>query len=196
MLAALEGRYDEAQQGWQAALELDQDCLQARLNRDLLQVELELAGPYPQPEPTPSSGRDSFTPLPAPRSPIRVAILSFLFNWPSTGGGKMHTAGLAQFLARAGYEVKHYLARYPAWRIGRVTDELISPSEALAFDEASWDDETDAGSARLAGLFSPATSSPSSTFPGLWGACAACSTCGDGGRGPAWPSDPETTRSA
>ena len=28
----------------------------------------------------------------------RVAVLSFLFNWPSTGGGNMHTAGLVDFL--------------------------------------------------------------------------------------------------
>ena len=70
--------------------------------------------------------------------PIRVAILSFLFNWPSTGGGNHHTAELAQFLARAGYEVKHLFARYPGWGIGRVTDELISPSEAIEFDESCW----------------------------------------------------------
>ena len=70
--------------------------------------------------------------------PVRVAILSFLFNWPSTGGGNHHTAELAAFLARAGYEVKHFFARYPGWGIGRVTDALISPSEAIAFDDSSW----------------------------------------------------------
>jgi hypothetical protein len=69
---------------------------------------------------------------------VRVAILSLLFNWPSTGGGNHHTAELAAFLARAGYEVKHYFAQYPGWGIGRVTDALISPSEAIAFDDASW----------------------------------------------------------
>jgi len=160
VLAALEGRYDEAQQGWKGALELDQGCLQARLNRDLVQAELELAGPHPQPEPAASNGTDSPNPHPPARTPIRVAILSFLFNWPSTGGGNMHTAGLAQFLARAGYEVKHYYARYPAWGIGRVTnDEYLRgaepetfgqdtggvgdprrtpASEALEFDEPSW----------------------------------------------------------
>jgi len=167
VLAALEGRYDEARQGWQAALKLDQDCVQARLNGDLVQAELKLAGPRPHPEPTRSNGTDSPAPHPKPSSPIKVAILSFLFNWPSTGGGNLHTAGLAQFLARAGYEVKHFFARYLAWGIGRVTDELIGPSEALEFDEASWNDETAAGSARRAGLSSPATSSPSSTLPGL-----------------------------
>ena len=69
---------------------------------------------------------------------MRVAILSFLFNWPSTGGGNHHTAELAAFLARAGYEVKHFFAQFPGWGIGRITDALISPSEAIAFDDASW----------------------------------------------------------
>ena len=50
----------------------------------------------------------------------------------------MHTAGLACFLARAGYDVRHFYAHYPGWGIGRVTDELISPSEAITFDEAGW----------------------------------------------------------
>ena len=67
-----------------------------------------------------------------------MAILSFLFNWPSTGGGNHHTAELAAFLARAGYEVKHFFAQYPSWGIGRITDALISPSEAIAFDDSSW----------------------------------------------------------
>ena len=69
---------------------------------------------------------------------MRVAVLSFLFNWPSTGGGNHHTAELAKFLALDGYDVKHYFARYPGWGIGQVTDELISPSEAIEFDESTW----------------------------------------------------------
>jgi hypothetical protein len=54
---------------------------------------------------------------------VRVAVLSFLFNWPSTGGGNMHTAGLVEFLGRAGYGVRHFYARYPAWGIERVVAE-------------------------------------------------------------------------
>jgi glycosyltransferase involved in cell wall biosynthesis len=73
-----------------------------------------------------------------PKSPVRVAILSLLFNWPSTGGGNHHTAEMAHFLGRAGYDVKHFFARYPAWGIGRATDALISPSEPIAFDGSSW----------------------------------------------------------
>ena len=69
---------------------------------------------------------------------MRVAILSFLFNWPSTGGGNHHTAELAKFLAKAGYEVKHVFAEFPGWDIGKITDILISPSEAIPFDDASW----------------------------------------------------------
>ena len=91
-----------------------------------------------------SFGRTDMLARTEPRPPgslertIRVAILSFLFNWPSTGGGNHHTAELAAFLARAGYEVKHYFVRYPGWGIGRVTDELISPSEPIEFDEPGW----------------------------------------------------------
>jgi len=70
--------------------------------------------------------------------PIRIAVLSLLFNWPSTGGGNMHTAGLVEFLKRAGYEVRHYFARYPAWGIGRVSAEGLVAGEAIEFDEASW----------------------------------------------------------
>ena len=39
-LAALEGRVDEALAGWRAALEIDPDCLMARLNRDLIEAAL------------------------------------------------------------------------------------------------------------------------------------------------------------
>jgi glycosyltransferase involved in cell wall biosynthesis len=69
--------------------------------------------------------------------PTRVAILSFLFNWPSTGGGNVHTAELALFLNRAGYDVRHYYARYAPWGIGRVHDTPY-PSHALAFEEGDW----------------------------------------------------------
>jgi len=46
-------------------------------------------------------------------------VLSLLFNWPSTGGGSMHTAGLVGFLGRDGYDVLPFFARYPGWGIGR-----------------------------------------------------------------------------
>ena len=39
-IAAMEGRFDEARAGWQAALEIDPDCLMARLNRDLIEAEM------------------------------------------------------------------------------------------------------------------------------------------------------------
>ena len=35
----------------------------------------------------------------------------------------MHTAGLVEFLGRAGYDVRHFYARYPAWAIGWVKDD-------------------------------------------------------------------------
>lgn len=56
--------------------------------------------------------------------PVRVAIISFLFNWPSTGGGIVHTVELASFLQRDGYEVVHFYAQNSDWGIGQVTGHL------------------------------------------------------------------------
>jgi len=50
----------------------------------------------------------------------------------------MHTAGLVEILKRASYEVRHYFAGYPAWGIGRVSGDGLVASEAIEFDEASW----------------------------------------------------------
>ncbi|MEX0717770.1 MAG: glycosyltransferase family 4 protein [Planctomycetaceae bacterium] len=68
--------------------------------------------------------------------------MSFLFNWPSTGGGIVHTVELAQFLARAGYEVRLIHARHEPWRIGIVDESCPYPVETLDFDEADWTPET------------------------------------------------------
>ncbi len=42
VMAAMDGRFDEARAEWKAALEVDQDCLVARLNRDLVEAEISL----------------------------------------------------------------------------------------------------------------------------------------------------------
>jgi hypothetical protein len=155
-------------QHWREVVEVDPDCLLARLNRDLIESEVSLAtvqDDLGELKLAPAPGMPAFSPAPSattpggsapqmarlePRppqtvcphrmhgGPVRVAILSFLFNWPSTGGGNHHTAELAKFLARDDYEVKHYFAHYPIWGIGRVTDELISPSEPIEFDDPGW----------------------------------------------------------
>ncbi len=136
VLAVMDGRIDEAIQGWERAIEADRTLLPARLNRDLINAELAL-------------GRTGGEPILAPKRtaisqpgdtecPVRVAILSVLFNWPSTGGGNIHTVELARFLACAGYAVRHFHARYDGWQIGQVEDDLPVDSEALEFDQASW----------------------------------------------------------
>jgi hypothetical protein len=40
VMAAMEGRFDDARTGWRTALEIDKDCLLARLNRDLVEAEI------------------------------------------------------------------------------------------------------------------------------------------------------------
>ena len=42
-----------------------------------------------------------------------------------------------RFLTRAGYEVRHFYARYPDWGIGKVSEPLAA-SEAIEFDAAGW----------------------------------------------------------
>ncbi|WP_339910226.1 glycosyltransferase family 4 protein [Symmachiella dynata] len=70
--------------------------------------------------------------------PVKVAIVSLLFNWPSTGGGNVHTQELVKFLARAGYEVRHYFARFAAWGIGQIRAELSPQHIALDFSDEHW----------------------------------------------------------
>lgn len=70
--------------------------------------------------------------------PFRLAIVSLLFNWPSTGGGIVHTAELAEFLSRDGVEVCHFYAVYKPWSVGGVTEPLPYNSCSIQFDERGW----------------------------------------------------------
>ena len=69
---------------------------------------------------------------------FRVAVVSLLFNWPSTGGGIVHTAELIRFLAEAGYDVCHFFAVFEDWGVGKVTSHLPYPAVAIEFHEAGW----------------------------------------------------------
>jgi glycosyltransferase involved in cell wall biosynthesis len=132
VLAAMKGDLAAAEQQFRSALEIDADCALASDNLALLQKDraaVSVTGSRP-------AGAHSQEETVAMR-PTRVAILSFLFNWPTTGGGNVHTAELALFLNRAGYDVRHYYARYSPWGIGRVHDTPY-PSHALAFEESDW----------------------------------------------------------
>jgi glycosyltransferase involved in cell wall biosynthesis len=68
----------------------------------------------------------------------KVAILSLLFSWPSTGGGTVHTAELGTFLSRAGYDVRHIYAQYAGWGVGNVAEPLPVAMEPLEFHAAHW----------------------------------------------------------
>ena len=75
-------------------------------------------------------------------SSIKIAILSFLLTWPSTGGGIDHTVELTNFLSKAGYRVRHFHARYDPWGIGRIDGNSPLTTTSIAFDEASWNAAT------------------------------------------------------
>ena len=126
-LAFLGGEHDAALKGFDQALAIDPNCEPARKNLAFLQSEEEESEPLPPDE--------AFV---GGSVPIKVAILSFLFNWPTTGGGNVHTQELAIFLGRAGYDVKHFYVDYAGWGIGNVQEALPYPNERLHFAESEW----------------------------------------------------------
>jgi len=71
-------------------------------------------------------------------APFRLAIVSLLFNWPSTGGGIVHTAELAEFLCRDGMDVCHFYTVYEPLAVGGVSEPLAYNSCAIQFDEFGW----------------------------------------------------------
>lgn len=131
-LAAYGGDHVEAHHGFLTALGLDPDCQAARLNLAVLEADM---GALPASQTRPP--KDLIASRPGGDS-VRVAILSFLFNWPSTGGGIVHTVELAQFLQAVGYEVQHVFARFEPWGIGQVSQSLPYSNVALEFDESNW----------------------------------------------------------
>src|SRR5262249_60257203 len=127
---ALRGERDTAATGFQAALALDSACVNATQNIALL----EEVRPTEDLEDAKSLLATSST---AP-SRIKVAVISLLFNWPTTGGGNVHTAELTQFLAAGGYEVRHFHAAFEPWGIGVVTSATPFPSEPFRFFDFEW----------------------------------------------------------
>lgn len=122
-LDLLAGEDSRGRERFQEALALDPDCAAACANRALLVPSEEQATTDGQVE---SADGDA---------PTKVALVSFLFNWPSTGGGIVHTVELAQFLSAAGYDVRLYAPEYAGWGIGQVGDDCPVPVELIRFDE-------------------------------------------------------------
>ncbi|QDV48432.1 glycosyltransferase family 4 protein [Gimesia fumaroli] len=68
----------------------------------------------------------------------KIAIVSFLYNWPSTGGGNIHTTELVQFLEQFGYEVQHFCVRHDPWQIGQIESGAPIQSQILNFSPEEW----------------------------------------------------------
>ncbi len=128
----IEGKPDEAIRGWQRALALDAHCEPARKNLSSLNGEVAKSS-----QPTTSTTDSGEKLAQAEPTRVKVGVVSFLFNWPSMGGGIVHTVELCQFLARAGYEVRHFYVRYTQWRIGEVQGTPLE-SVGLDFSDAEW----------------------------------------------------------
>lgn len=119
-LAQIQGNHVLARTHYERALDLNQKCEPAQQNLAQLLVEgSQILG---------GIGNDRR---------IRVAVLSFLFNWPSTGGGIIHTVELATFLKRAGYVVDLIYPQFAKWGLGKV-NSCPFPGRPLLFQEAEW----------------------------------------------------------
>ena len=132
VLDAMQGKFEEACEQWRGVVEADETCLPARLNFGLIRAEMSFAasrnskvesrsGNSKLEVRNPHGEHGGEIPEACEPRPVRVAVLSLLFNWPSTGGGNMYTAGLVEFLGRDGFDVRHFFARYEPWGIGRDT---------------------------------------------------------------------------
>ena len=130
VLQALDGGFEIAQDGFLRSLVIDRECKSAWSNLEQLAAFLK------------SAKSNRAAPAKVGKRRIRIAIVSLLFNWPSTGGGTIHTFEAAKFLSAAGYDVRQIYARQDEWGLGRVTDPLAVDSEELVFESADWNPET------------------------------------------------------
>lgn len=135
VISALECDEAAAQTHFLNALKFDPLCAAAAAN-----LSLVTESPNPRRDRQAATGgrRDGV----AQSRTSRVALLSLLFNWPSTGGGTVHTAETGKFLSRAGYDVRHFYAQFTDWGLGNVAEPTGVPSVPLAFATASWNAET------------------------------------------------------
>jgi glycosyltransferase involved in cell wall biosynthesis len=147
-LAAVGGDLPAARSGFTAALATNPDCGPARHNLAVIDAPTDPAE-CPAPIIVPEPGVD-FAAIRSGPAATKVAIVSFLFNWPSTGGGIVHTVELARFLGEAGYQVGHFYARFDPWEIGRVEADLAIDSRPLDFADSDWTLETILGRFRRA----------------------------------------------
>jgi hypothetical protein len=126
IIQAARGNLDAAAKGFREALAADPKYPLARDNLALVQEDLDEE----------QARNDAVRAYEERRQAAgRVAVVSFLFNWPSQGGGNIHTVELCRFLTKAGYLVRHFFARYEPWQIGNV-QEGSGVREALTFDRA------------------------------------------------------------
>ena len=132
-LEAFEGDVVRARFHFEQALQIDPSCRPAKMNLNTIATELHLKRNWQA-----ESKQNQFSNLESRVARVRVVILSLLFNWPSTGGGTVHTAEVGKFLNRSGYDVRHIYAQYADWGVGNVSLPLEVAAEAIPFGPNEW----------------------------------------------------------
>jgi glycosyltransferase involved in cell wall biosynthesis len=122
VVLSAQGREEQARLELAQALLDDPTCEPARRNLSKLGDGSSSLKSAPDPAPRPEA--------------LRIAIIGLLFNWitQATGGGCVHTVGLAQALARDGHRVKHFYARCTEAGLGAVEPSYPLDGQAIEFD--------------------------------------------------------------
>jgi len=128
VISHLLGDRDQANARFQSAFAIDANCELVRTNLAFLEHACRKAGTS-----APGEHRKNHS----SHERARIAIISLLFNWPSSGGGIAHTVGMAKALAASGYEVRLLYARNPSWGVGNVESDLAIESIPLDFDKST-----------------------------------------------------------
>jgi glycosyltransferase involved in cell wall biosynthesis len=135
-LAATAGDVDQARQLLNEALAMDPQCQVALQNHNALKtLDGERNGRFDH---RASRSQKAARPPIRLEKPLRMAVLSLLFNWPSSGGGNLHTVGLVRALAKEGHDVRHIFGRKLDLNLGRCDETCPISSTVLEFDNAEW----------------------------------------------------------
>ena len=118
----LRGDVVAARAGLEYATDLDPNCQLAHDNLKLL--DDGHAGPVDGLQDAIAGGLRN-------PSKTKIAVVSLLFNWPSSAGGNVHTMELAEQLGLAGFDSRHFYVCCDQWGIGRVTADLPYPSHPV-----------------------------------------------------------------
>lgn len=131
VLLAAQGDRVAARAEFALALAADPGCAPAQANLKRLDGQTEREAHSVAPATSRAAQAPESGVAPA-RLPRRVALVSLLFNWPSSGGGIHDTVGLGKALLAAGVELRHFYLALPQAGVGQIDGATPLPGVAIS----------------------------------------------------------------